>query len=750
MISKNSFLASLKENSKRRIWLWLLSALSYLVIFPTAVAMAISRGKRSEEYLIESLGEALGRQALQEQLIKGMEQFFGITNPVMWLVIAAFAVVSAIQGFSYLYSKKKIDFYMGMPVKRSRRFCVIWLNGILIYLIPYFTGLLIAGLIAAVNGVMTASVLREAALAYGIYLCFFLGVYHLTILAVMLTGNVIITCFGTAVFFLYEWCVRLIIQSYQALFFKFYSYSGNSAEPLFSPFTILLQYAGKHENGQGSGLSAVVYLLLFAVIVGAVAYICYLKRPAEAAGKAMAFTLPQPIIKILLVVPVTLLAGCLVSDIVGYSPIYGEGKEGFIIFAMAVVLIVSSCLIQILYEFDIKGILHKKHHIFISAVAVVIVFLIFRYDLLGYDSYIPKADSVASAAFVPPYEYRYYGGDNYFSEDMEHISKISYVEENMYLSDVGAVNKLMKLSIDEMNKYDNLSQLFNEENDDSLWYKATVIFRMDNKRNVYRDIYVNVNNPEVAALLDRIEASDEYISGINMGASELLAKILADDESKAVVSYGDNYYQQKLSSQEAEEFLALYIEDVKGIGFTKLRESIPCGSLRFSIVKKYLTHSSYFDTEFPIYPFHTRCVEYLKEHGYYRESFINPEDVERIQVTNYNMNIAAEKQKQWQEQLALDSDVSVVSESAWSNLEYSRYASYDSLDDISELCNALYPQDWLSQSWHMGTSEDTDYSITVYFKSDSQPAKDNMSVGTYCFKAEEVPQFVIDDTVYRE
>lgn len=122
MISKNSFLASLKENSKRRIWLWLLSALSYLVIFPTAVAMAISRGKRSEEYLIESLGEALGRQALQEQLIKGMEQFFGITNPVMWLVIAAFAVVSAIQGFSYLYSKKKIDFYMGMPVKRSRRF----------------------------------------------------------------------------------------------------------------------------------------------------------------------------------------------------------------------------------------------------------------------------------------------------------------------------------------------------------------------------------------------------------------------------------------------------------------------------------------------------------------------------------------------------------------------------------------------------------------------------------------------------
>lgn len=748
MILKNSFWANLKENNKRRIWLWLLSALCYLITFPTVAAMIISRGKRSEEYLIETLGETLGRQAMQEQLIKGMEQFFGITNPVMWLVIAVFAVLSAIQGFSYLYSKKKIDFYMGMPVKRGRRFSVIWMNGILLYLIPYLAGLFIAGLIAAVNGVMTASVLREAAIAYVIYFCFFLGVYHLTILAVMLTGNVIITCFGTAVFFLYEWCVRLIIQSYQTLFFKFYSYNGNSTEPLLSPFAVLFHYVEKHDNGQGGSLAAVIYLLLFAAIVGAAAYICYLKRPAEAAGKAMAFTLPQPVIKILLVVPVTLLAGCFAGDIVGYNPKYGEGREGFIIFAMAVVVIVSSCLIQILYEFDIKGILHKKHHIFISAAAVFVIFMIFRQDLFGYDSYIPKVDSVVSAALVPPYEYRYYGGDNYFSEDMEHTSKVSYAEENMYLSDVGAVNKLLKLSVDEISKYDNLSRIY-EENDDALWYNVTLIFRMDNKRNVYRDIYVNVNNPEAAELLDRIEASDEYVSGIYMGASESLAKILSDDKSKVAVSYGDSYYQQKFSSQEAEEFLALYREDVKGNGFTKLRESIPCGSLRFTIVKKYLSHSSYFDTEFPIYPFYTRCVEYLKEKGYYRESFIDPKDVERIQVTNYNVDFAAEKQKQ-QEQLVLDSEVSAVSESVWNDSEYSRYASYDSPDDIRELCNALYPQDWLNQSWHMAANGDSDYRITVYFKSDSQPAKDNMGVGTYCFKAGEVPQFVIDDTVYRE
>lgn len=750
MISKNSFWDSLKENNKRRIWLWLLSALSFMVIFPTSAAMFISWGKRSEEYLLETLGETLGRQALQEQLVKGMEQFFGITNPVMWIIVAGFAVITAIQGFSYLYSKKKIDFYMAMPVKRRRRFCVIWLNGILLYLVPYLAGLFIGGLITAVNGVMTASVLKEAALAYGIYFCFYLGVYHLTILAVMMTGNVIITCFGTAVFFLYEWCVRLIIQSYQALFFKFYSYSGNSVEALLSPFTVLLRYADSHENGQGSSLLTVIYLLLFAAIVGVIAYICYLKRPAEAAGKAMAFQLPQPFIKIFIVVPVALLGGILVSDIVGYNPKYGEGKEGFIIFAMAVVLIVTSCLIQSLYEFDVRGILHKKHHIVISAVAVAAVFMIFRYDLLGYDSYIPKADSVVSAAVVPPYEYRYYGGDSYFNEDMEFIDKVSYAGENMYLSDVGAVNKLMKLSVDEVSQYSDLSQLYNDENSDACWYKATVIFRMDNKRNIYRDILVNVNNPEVAEILDRIESSDEYVSGIYMGASEALAKILINEENKVSVSYGDIYYQQKFGRQEAEELLALYKEDLKESSFTKLRESIPCGSIRFSVVKKYLSYSSYYDSEFTVYPFYTRCVEYLKEHGCYRESFINPEDVERIQVTNYNLDIAEEKQKQWQEQQTLVSDAAAALEASWNDSEYNCYATYDSLADIRELCDVLYPQDWLGQSWHMNASEDSNYSITVYFKNDSQPAKDYIGVGMYCFKAGEVPEFVIEDTAYQE
>ena len=43
MISRNSFWANLIENNKRRIWLWLVAALGFVIALPTATALIISR-----------------------------------------------------------------------------------------------------------------------------------------------------------------------------------------------------------------------------------------------------------------------------------------------------------------------------------------------------------------------------------------------------------------------------------------------------------------------------------------------------------------------------------------------------------------------------------------------------------------------------------------------------------------------------------------------------------------------------------
>lgn len=756
MTLKNSFWASIKEDNKRRIWLWLLSALSYVVFFPTIIAMVLSRVRTREEYLIETMGEALGKQTIYNLMVERMEQCFGLSMPYLWIVAAGFAVVSAIQGFSYLYSKRKMDFYMGLPVKRSRRFLIIWLNGILVYLLPYLAGVLLGWLVLAGNGVMTVSIVKETVLAFALFFLLYMGVYHLAILAVMMTGNVNITCCGIAVFLLYELMVREIINLYMQTFFKFFSYHTDIQRPLLSPFSILGSYKEKYDEGMGNAMITACYLILFAAAAGLTAYICYMKRPSEAAGKAMSFKITQPVIKILLVVPAALLAGYVAGDVAGYNPNYGDGSAGFMIFVMAVAVVVLCCLIQVIYEFDLKGIFHKKHHILISAVAAAAVFVIFRYDVFGYDTYIPSAENVSSVAIVTPYEYSYYGGEGYYYYDdaMHSISKYDYMTENMYLTDVGAVNKLFKLSMDTVEKYDDLSQLYSS-GEDAEWYTITVIYRMNNKRNICRSVMVNVKDEEVCELLDRIEGSDEYICSAYVGTTGMPDKLLEDERLKINVTYGNSIYQQKLSKQEAAELLALYKEDMKGSTFSLFRESIHTGSMTVSVEEKNAYYTSYYDIEVKIYPFLTKCVEYLKEHGYYREHFVDPEDVERIQITNYNYQLQESMREQQGMQItgpeqALDiGRAEAAMEKYYAEpSEFIRYANYEEETDIREICDKICPDNWLSSSWHTAADWESDYRITIYFKPESA-MQDNGYIGNFLFVAGETPEFVIRDTAVR-
>lgn len=757
MTSKNSFLASLMENNKRRIWLWLVSVLGFVILWPSAVAMTISRALRMSANYMEAYGAQMGEQLLKEQLISGIRYILGISDNFLYVGIAIFAIISGIQGFSYLYSRKKIDFYMGMPVKRKRRFFIIWLNGILAFLIPYLIGKGIGILFALVNGGMNGAILSETMMASALSLFFYLGIYHLAILAVMMTGNVIITGFGVLVFLLYEGMIRIIIQSYMDLFFKHFSYYGFQASPMLSPFTMLQEFAQKFENGQGNFGLTMLNLLLFAIGIGIIAYLCYLKRPAEAAGRAMAFRFPQPIIKILLTIPMTLLAGIIISDMSNYDPVFGDQGIGFIIFSMALTLLICNCLIQVIYEFDIKGIMHKNIHILISGAAVIFIFLIFRFDIFGYDTHIPAVEKIESAAFIPSQDY-YYGGNTYVDEQMNYLSAEEYASEYMYLSDVGAVSKLAKKAMVEANSIEQFDVYRGDL--EGTWYSAMVIFRLGNGKEVCRNIYVNVEDAENVELLNRIEDSDEFRLGYYLGAGDILDQALKDSKKEISVLYGNSVYQQKLGIEDLKELLTLYKKDIQTAGFSNVRENMANGYLLINTTTRHQSYSSIRESFIEIYPFFTECINYLKERGYYMENQIRPEDVERIQITNYNRKLQEAKEKELQEsEAAFSTDAETnlylgaqAQRAGYygSDFDMRTFATYDDQAEIEKLAEYIYPENFSYANWSREKGADTEYSVTVYFKPDSNVAKDYGNTAYYSFIEGEVPEFVVKDTLYTE
>lgn len=777
MTSKSSFLVSLKENNKRRLWVWAISVLAFIVAFPTATALFVNRTISRLEWIVETYGSELAQEILHERLIYSMKDILGFSRLIAGIA-AVIAVISAIQGFSYLYSRKKIDFYMGMPVKRKKRFLVIWLNGILLYLIPYLLGLLISVLIAAVNGGVDKAVIQAAAMAFGVNLCFYLGVYHMAILAVMLTGNIVITGFGFLVFCLYEFMVRCMLQGFQSLFFQYFSYYGLNTTPVLSPFAMYIKLTDAFRERSVLEFKYLAGLLVFAAAIGLIAYICYLKRPAEKAGKAMVFEGTQSIIKILLIVPVSLVAGLLIAEMIGFTPQSSMKGIGYVIFAIALVVVIGCALMQVIYEFDIKGALHKKAHIVLCGVLTALIFLVFRYDLTGYDSYIPKQETIESVAFVPDYYEEGMYGNVHFDRNGSYMSYEEYADQYMNLKNVADICELAQVSMDGYNEFlerwEQEGKIDDQtENDDrtEYWSGATLIYHLENGRKVSRSIFVNVNDERTTQLLDKIIGSDEFKKGYLAGASENLTTILTEkrDDLRVSASYGNGVYSEKMSRADAEEFLEIYREDLKLADFSNVKESTPVsvfvlniesdimGSAEVSLGGIYRSTRTW-TVSMNIYPFYEKSIAWLKEHGYYRDYQLNVDDVDHIQVINQNYEIQQKLTEKMNTASGAESIVTDIAAAAATVDDYGEseidtrvYVDYTGKDDIAQIASFVYPEEmtW-GTNWDGRKSYDGNYQIIVYFKADSAINRNYGTNAYYCFMEGQVPDFVMQDTLYKE
>lgn len=767
MTSKSSFLVSMKENSKRRLYVWILSIVAFVLIFPIYVSLLINRVVSQTEKLAKDYGAAAAGEIVHGKLIEMMQSTLGISF-LLFAMTAVLAVGCAVQGFSWLYSRKKIDFYYGMPVKRSKRFFVIWLNGILIYVIPYFIGIVLSMLIAAVNHGMSGSVFKTAMQGLGLHLLLYLCIYHLAIFTVMLTGNVVITGMGFAVLCLYESVVSEVNRRYRNLFFRYYTYYGGEGSPAFSPISMYIKIASASDGGVADGqLNIIVRMIIFAVVLGVLAYFCYLKRPAEGAGKSMVFGFTKPIIKILMIVPFALLVGLLVSDTVNFNPEYSMDGIGYIILALALTVVLGSAAVQAIYDFDIKGILRGKSHIVISGVLVAFIFLVYRYDLLHYDDYIPEADKVESVAFIP-YDYERVGGyiGGYVDTEVGGMSVYDYARKYMYLTDAADVCQLADISMKEYNKRNWNDSDEDDGETDCRWSNAMVIYRLKSGREVVRNLWVNVEDEQTAELLDNITGSAEFKEGYMMGTSGQLEEVLDQEQYTVSAYYGNMIYQHKMSEAELKELLACYRKDMEKFSFLKGKESVPVGAVRIELEKVlseswyggYARSSAVMELGMNIYPFFENSISCLKEMGYYMDAQVDIEDIAQMQVVNYNSEAAEKLREQQKASAGADTILTEGTEMAdtqynatsVNETETSVYADYTQSGEIEQIASCIYPREFIRGRWDNGASGDDEYEVIIYFKPGSEIVKQYGSSVVYSFLEGEVPEFVQEDTAYRD
>ena len=372
----------LKTISKGQLWMPAFIALGFLLAFPVTGMVKLSSWSDLQY-------SALQNQILYNNLWKDGFVLSGM------IISSIAAFINSVNGFIYLYSGKKTDYYHGLPMKRTEMFLERVFSGLVYYLMPYIVAEFLMICIGAARGFFSLSIMGMAVKMFFLHIIIYLVIYFSIVLVISVTGNMLmgILCLGGM--YLYGIVLNLILVAYgqsfwQTFFSAEYQYGRfNALLHMASPGTLILNMVSDYAEGKTGKLLAAVIIL--GVIFGVLAWTAYKKRPSESAGKSMVYSWISIVVRFMVVVP-----GGLAVGWIFYSLTTGQVRILWWIFGMILGTVIIHGLSETIYQMSFQGFFTKKLQLVIAGALVAVCALIFQKDLLHFDSYIPKQEDIAS------------------------------------------------------------------------------------------------------------------------------------------------------------------------------------------------------------------------------------------------------------------------------------------------------------------------------------------------------------------
>ena len=716
MTSKNSFWASCRENHKRRIWVWIVAVLSQLLPYGGITMIYLSRIKN---YHANGIYKTAAQ--FQDALYQAVKDALGFSDHTYGIIILLAALIG-MQGFSYLYDRRKVDLYHSVPVTKNSRFAVVYLNGLFIYLVANLAGILFGLAVAASQGAVNGSVLTDVGLAFLWNLVMFLAFYHTMILAVMVTGNWFVTICGFGVIALYEFAVRILIEDLMENFFRTYTDYFHSYGLKLSVLTDVTINIWTLKNLPDTAAKAELALPLvgrWALIAAALlllAYAAYRKRPSEAAGKAIAFPFLEPVIKVAVVIPAALMIGILV-----YA--YSSENEMLMVLGMAVAGVIFCGVAEVLFDFDIRSLFKHLVSSGVALAGILAIFCIFKWDLFGYDSYIPAQNKVESIAIFADGYY-----DGYWDENLSYVSDDTYVEEHMFLTDTEPVLSLAQ-------NYLQTDEATVEEMEEPRTVR--ILYRLRSGREAVRAIRVDFEDPETAALLNRIFQTDAFKKGV--------FQVMTDETSYdrvTGIAYTNGAVRVAVPKEEVLKLRETWIKDMEQFDFNFVRNNLPCGQL-------YLDYDNYSTRRWKVYDSFENTIALLNKLDAYYPVQLDAEDIGSVTVTCHHNELM----EAGEDTISVDTMRGNTVQAVRVDGVYRDYTVRETFfeeEQIAQILPHIHP-DYLNSPWGSNKAVDGNYSVEVVFKKDtSYPYQRDSYYFNYNFITGEVPDFVADATAYTE
>ncbi len=636
MISRNLFSKLVRQDLKKRIWCPVLIFIAYFLSMEVRLLMETEKYlKNAREY----------NDDLYDIATYVSHFFFGREAWIVSVVTCVIAFLCGISGYAYLHSRVQIDTYHSLPVSKTQLFWSKYISGILQFFFPFLIHTLICAGIAANRDAFGMETVPAVMSYIVLQLVVFVLAYSTTVLAAVLTGNVIVSILGTCVLFAYSTFVSVLTDLLAHRFFQTYYTYGNQLGvwfgeriSCFSPLSMLLRlFARPYSVTQESAQTFFKYdsaymwvLIAAAAVYSLAAYVLYLKRASEAAGRPIAFRAAEPVIRTMLVIPVSFFVAVFFSVI---SP--DSASDKWFLFGLVFSFVILSVLIGIIFRLDIRGaFLHKRQFLF-NAACTALIFVVLRYDVTGYDTYVPADAQLQGCAVsvcnlmpltqhvrVSPFGYHHLGADDYRMANM-------VIQDNPSVTALARKAAEEQLTYQRFDYYEGIEQVpkyIDTMERQQQYQQIAFCYRLRNGRTVNRIYYIDLADADTLRLLSDIFADQDY----KLGATPLFNDSwhIAFDVVRCKSNFRTG--EIRLTPEMQAELIGTYQKEYMELALDTVIHVIPVGTVDFATKNDY-GYTSY-SGKMMVYPQFTETIALLQEFGFDMEAKLTADDVEKIRV----------------------------------------------------------------------------------------------------------------------
>lgn len=473
MTSKISFSKLIRIEGKQCIWMTAVQAVVFGLLIPFRVL------------LVMSANQSRGMSGYPADVMDLLNRQLGFSRWENVPVILFFGIVCAIASFSYLHSQVKLDLYHSLPVKREKLFWAKYVTSVLSFAIPYGISQLLGLLFGALYGGVTLQLAAEVVASTLLGILFFLVSYAAALVAIVLTGKILTSVLAIGVFGCYIPMLLLLWCGYAETFLVT-ALNGELSVldemlPYTSPWAFCMFWGRGAEVSTRTGLTGrwpspagICQLITLIALLSLLALALYRRRRTEAAGNALAFAWMEPVIKILLVVPMTLLV--LLACHVTLTSLLWD------LILLLLFGILFCVLVELIYRWDVRQALMHKGQMAAALLLTALVFFGLRFDLTGFNKYLPKPEELAGMSVL---EYNYYQYDPYGNNEY----RVSVEKQNLTRVESDQIEVLYALA--EMGVQRAAEDLHGNRSytEDQTWIDLK--YHLKNGREVYRTYCVD-------------------------------------------------------------------------------------------------------------------------------------------------------------------------------------------------------------------------------------------------------------------